>query len=108
MKNFDPSDLKSTIDYQYGRVRDAIERDWTGTNLPVSLLDKQFLRLTEDTLDDGVLMNETVFVEDSGPALENNLETVPPRYGNKLMFQQLLQSRLMKCKSQRFCHFTVI
>ena len=90
--------MRSAIDYKYGRVIDAIERDWTGANLPVSLLDKHFLRLTEDTLDDGVLMNETVFVENGGPVLENNLESVPPRYGNKLMFQQLLQSRMMKCK----------
>lgn len=45
LKDFDARDLRSAIEYQYARVRDAIERDWTGANLPVSLLDKQFLRL---------------------------------------------------------------
>ena len=90
--------MARSIAYEYAQVRGAIERDWTGPHLPVSLLDKQFLLLTDETLDDGVLMNETVKIENNGPVLENDLRTAPSRYDKSLDFQQLMQTRIMKCE----------
>lgn len=97
-KSFDEQDLGRSIGYKYAQVKGAIERDWSGNYIPVSLLDKQFLRLTEETLDDNVLMNEKVVIEGNGPVLENDLTDVPARFGKKLDFHQLLASRIMKCK----------
>ena len=90
--------FRRDLKYQYSQVKDAIEQDWTGESLPVAFLEKKFLRLSEDSLEDGCLMNDTVLVENDGPILENDLENVPPRYSNRMDLQQLLQSRIWKCK----------
>ena len=98
MKDYDIEDVRKSVSYHYAQVKSAIEHDWTADEIPVSSLDKQFLRLSEDTIDDGCLMNETVLISNDGPELENNLESVPPRFERQLNFQQLLQSRIWKCK----------
>ena len=95
-----PADLKRSIEYSYGRVRESIERDWTGRRLPVAHLDKSFLRLTAETLEDGQLLNETVQIENDGPVLSNNLESVPKSYEQRMDLEQLLQSRIFRCKYQ--------
>ena len=90
MKDYDIEDVRRSISYHYARVKSAIEHDWTADAVPVASLDKQFLRLTEETIDDGCLMNETVLIRDDGPELENDLENVPPRFERQLDFQQIL------------------
>ena len=91
-------DLERTIQYQYARIKSDIEKDWSGKRFSVSSLDKSYLRLSEDTIGDGVLMNESVKIEGDGPILVNDLECVPSRYGRKMEIRQLMQSRIMRCK----------
>ena len=93
----DFDDLPRSIEYHFSRVKNAIDRDWTVKQLPISTLDKDFLRLSVDTLDDGCLINETVEIEGNGPILSNNLETVPRYCGLKMDLKQLMQSRMFKC-----------
>ena len=98
MVEFDEENLKRTIAYEYARIKKAIEQDWTQKRPPIGLLDKEYLRLTEETIEDAVLMNEKIVIENDGPVLSNDLDTVPSKYDRKMELQQLLQSRLMRCK----------
>ena len=90
--------MPRAIEYHYNRVKNAIERDWSVKQLPISSLDKDFLRLDAETVEDGCLINETVRIENNGPILMNNLETVPRFCGLKLDLKQLMQSRIFKRK----------
>ena len=100
MKEYDEEDLKRSIKYKYSRVKTSIEREWTEQGFQVSVLDYQFLRLTEETIIDGVLINASVRLEDDGPVLANNLETVPQKFEQKMDLQQVLHSRILKCKNK--------
>ena len=96
--DIDVEDLSRTVNYEYNRITTSIDKDWSGRRLPVAELTKQYLRLTVETLEDQVLMNEAVIIENDGPVLQNCLTTVPPRYGQKMDLQQLMQNRIFKCK----------
>ena len=98
LKEYDLEDVRRSVSYHYARVKSAIEHDWTAEKPPVSSLDKQFLRLTEESVEDGCLMNETVLIQNDGPMLDNDLENIPPRFGRQMDLQQLLQSRIWKCE----------
>ena len=98
MVEFDEDHLVRTLAYEYARIKQAIEQDWTQKRPPIALLDKEYLRLTEETIEDGVLMNEQIMIENDGPVLNNDLDTVPSKYDQKMGLQQLLQSRLMRCE----------
>ena len=93
----DHEDLKRVVLYEYNRVYNSISHDWSAENPPVSKLEKQFVCLSNEVLEDGVFINETIRLENGGPVLENNLETVPLRFEKRMDLQQLMQSRLFKC-----------
>ena len=94
----DDSDLGRTIQYHYERINQVISSDWTATRPPVSSLDRDFLRLSEETIEDGQLISSVIKIEGNGPILENCLENIPLRYVGKMDVDQLLQSRLLRCK----------
>ena len=94
----DDSDLGRTVQYHYERINQVISSDWTATRTPTSSLDWDFLRLSEETIEDGQLICSVIKIEGNGPILENCLETVPLRYEGKMDVDQLLQSRLLRCK----------
>ena len=66
--------------------------------MTVSSLDKEFLCITEETQEDGQLINAVVKIIGDGPILENSLENVPLRFEGKLEVRQVLESRLLRCK----------
>ena len=76
----------------------AITQDWSARRPAVSRLEKRFLRMTEETVEDGCLINDSIRIEPSGPIIENDLGSVPSRFDKKMDIQQLLQSRMFKCE----------
>ena len=94
----DEHDLGRVIQYNYEKLRLDISKDWNAPRVSVSSLDKDFLRLTDESILDGQLINVVVKIENNGPILENCLTSVPLRYEGKLEFEQILQSRLIRCK----------
>lgn len=95
--------------YNFNALKETIEHDWNVEKPPVHKLVKEYLSLTEDTLEDGALINEVVIIEQSGPCLKNNLSTVPSRFPLKYDFIQLMQTRIPKCKiSVTYHHLYII
>ena len=94
----DESDLERVIQYNYDQIRLDITQDWNAPRVSVSSLDRDFIRLTDDSILDGQLINAVVKIENDGPLLENCLTTVPLRFEGKLEFEQILHSRLIRCK----------
>lgn len=66
--------------------------------MTVSSLEKEFLCITEETQEDGQLVNAVMKIIGDGPILENSLENPPLRFEGKLEVQQLFQSRFLRCK----------
>ena len=52
MVEFDEDHLVRTLAYEYARIKQAIEQDWTQKRPPIALLDKEYLRLTEETIEE--------------------------------------------------------
>ena len=67
-------------------------------NPPRHLLEKSWLRLTENAMLDGQWINERVVITDGHPMLTNNLSKVPEQDLKKLSFKEILESRIIQCK----------
>ena len=90
--------LEDSIIYRYRTLELQIERDWTTADPPRHLLEKSWLRLTENAMRDGQWINERVVVRDGHPMLTNNLSKVPEKDLKKLSFRELLESRIIQCE----------
>ena len=68
---------------------------WDEENPPIQNYRKRFIALEEETVADGLLINETVVKTPSGPAIRNHFETVPSRLPVRYTLTQLLRTRLI-------------
>ena len=91
--------VTDAILYNFEKIKNDINQDWSASKPPVHLLVKEYLPLSNETHEDGVLMNEVIIIQQTGPCIQNNLTTVPPRYPFKHDFDQLLRTRIVQCKS---------
>ena len=91
--------VTDSVVYCFDKIKQDIEHDWSVSKPPVHRLVKEYMPLTDETHEDGVLMNEVVIIQQTGPCIQNNLTTVPPRYPFKHDFFQLLRTRILKCKT---------
>ena len=90
--------LEDSIIYRYRTLQLQIERDWSVENPPRHLLEKSWLRLTENAMRDGQWINERVVIRNGHPMLTNNLSKAPEQDLKKLSFKELLESRIIQCK----------
>ena len=90
--------LEDSIIYRFRTLELQIERDWSIENPPRHLLEKSWLRLTENAMHDGQWINERVVIRNGHPMLTNNLSKVPEQEMEKLSFKELLESRIIQCK----------
>ena len=72
-----------------------IDTDWNINKPPIARLNWNYIRMDEETVDDGVLINASVKIVNNGPLLCNNLWDVPMRFPLRYTFHQLLQTRIM-------------
>ena len=83
--------------YRFRTAELQIDHDWSAKNPPRSLLERNWLRLTDNAMNDGQLINPRIVIRD-GPMLTNSLHTVPTEPMEKMQFKQVLESRIVQCK----------
>ena len=76
----------------------VITTDWSPKNAPIHQLEKRWLCLSENAMADGQWLNEYVVIRD-GPILTNNLTVVPSGEIEKLGLANVLESRILQCKT---------
>ena len=92
--------LEDAVIYRYRTIRVQIDRDWSVDKPPRHLLEKSWLRLTTNAMKDGQWINERVVIRDNHPMLTNSLLKVPDHDLERLSFKELLESRIVQCKSK--------
>ena len=91
--------LEDAVIYRYRTIQVQINRDWSVDQPPRQLLEKSWLRLTANAVKDGQWINERIVIRDNHPMLTNSLLMVPENNLEKLSFKDLLESRIVQCKS---------
>ena len=84
--------------YRFRTAELQINHDWTAEHPPRSLLEKSWLRLTDNAMLDGQWINPRIVIRDGHPMLTNSLNAVPAEDLIKMPFKQILESRIVKCK----------
>ena len=90
--------LEDSVIYRFRTAEIQINHDWTTETPPKSLLERTWLRLTENAMNDGQPINSRVVVRQGHPMLTNNLSKIPTESLEKMSFKELLESRIMQCK----------
>ena len=90
--------LEDAVIYRFRTAELQINHDWTVERPPRSLLEKSWLRLTDNAMRDGQWINPRIVIRNGHPMLTNSLTTVPVEDLVKMPFKQILESRIVQCK----------
>ena len=97
--------LEDAVIYRFRTADLQISRDWTTDSPPKSLLEKSWLRLTDNAMNDGQHINPRIVVRQGHPMLTNSLHKVPTEDLIKMPFKHLLESRVIQCKYKNIYPF---
>ena len=90
--------LEDSVIYRFRTIQVQLDHDWTADKPPKHLLEKNWLRLSENAFNDGQFINARVVVRNGHPMLTNSLSQVPDHDLEKMSFKHLLESRITQCK----------